>query len=401
MFQALGTKPATENRQLPSPFPVSTLTMTGQGGPRAPVSTLPGMENYQVPQVTTGGSGTGNNRGSGNRQNTMLPQGTALENTSGTYQDTTTGVQNTSGTGTVQSDPYNADALNRLLSEALTAYNGTSRTPYGGDFFAGPTGQQTQGLNELYGLSDTIGSGATPVRDYANDLISGRYLSHESNPYIAGATEAALRPIQERYFNELMPALEDASIAGGAYGGASQQLLKDQLASSYAREAGDLSTGIYFRNYENERGRQQTAPEYFAAADEMDLLGPQLRLTAGGMQQEFDQTGLNNALAKFSEKGEAPWRGMEQLMAALNMMTPYGKTTSEQAGTSTTTSSSTGTTQGTGAVNEYRPRGGLAGGAQGALGGAGMGLRAGSMVGHPIIGALLGGLLGGIGGARG
>lgn len=372
---------------LPGPAPITGINMTG----------------YQVPTVTTGGSGTGQQKGTGKagKQDTMLPQGTALENSQGTYQDTTTAVQNTTGTGTVQSDPYNQAALDTLLANALKAYSNTSKTPYGGDFFAGPTGQQTQGLEELYGLAGTIGSGATPVRDYANDLISGKYLSHESNPYIAGATEAALRPIQERYFNELMPALEDASIAGGAYGGASQQLLKDQLASSYAREAGDLSTGIYFRNYENERQRQQTAPEYYMAADEMDLLGPQLRLTAGGMQQEFDQTGLNNALAKFSERNDAPWRGMEELMAALNMMTPYGTTTSEQAGTSTTTSNSTGTTASQGAVNEYRPRGGLAGGAQGALGGAGMGLKAGAMVGHPIIGALLGGLLGGIGGARG
>lgn len=356
---------------------------------------LPANTNNPVPATPTTptaqrGSANGNNR---------LPTGSSESTQSGTYTDTSTSVQ--SGTGTSQLTPYEPmlQALNEIFGRGLGAFNQTQGQQYGGDFFAGANATQTGGLQALLTAAGALGSGADPTRRFANDLISGTYLNHETNPYLSGAVEAALRPVNERYFNELVPSLEDAAIAGGAYGGSANRLLREDLATNYAREAGGLSTQAYLANYNAERDRQFMAPELFNAADEMSLLGPQLQLTAGDLQQGWEQTGLDNQLAQFNEGLSAPWRGFEDLMSVLGLGLPYGTQTSEQNGTTTTTGE--GTTEGTTNTQEYRPRGGLAGGLQGGIGGAATGARIGLMLGHPIIGAILGGLAGGIGGGLG
>lgn len=301
-----------------------------------------------------------------------------------TGHETSTGSETFDTQNVATRDPYEEfkPYLDEFLGLARSGFGEVPRTPFTGDFFAEATPQDWGTVNDLYGLSGQIGSGAGAVRDYGNDLLSGKYLDPSTNPWIAAATAAALRPVEEKYFDVLVPALEDAAIAGGAYGGARQGIEQLNLANNFTREAGDLASSIYFQNYNNERAYQQSAPEYLTLADSMELLGPQLALEAGDLSRNFQQIGLNNELQRFLETVEAPMRGFDQYANLLSLASPYGTQTTDSSGTSSYDSEGT----------SDRPRGGVGGALQGALGGG----LAGAKIGP--IGAIIGALLGGIGG---
>jgi hypothetical protein len=218
----------------------------------------------------------------------------------------------------------------QLYAKTMTALNQTNQQPFTGEFVAGPTTAQQQGAQSLITAAPGLGTGVDAIRGLAGDTISGNYLNPESNPYLSGAIDAAIRPVTENFQNVVLPGLTDAAISGGAYGGARHFLTGQGLASDYERNIGDIATNMAYGNYAAERDRQMAAPSLFGQANELAQAPGTTLLAAGSQQQDWLQSAIDNAYQKFLEQQKAPWYGLgeaAQILGTGGFSTTSGSTT--------------------------------------------------------------------------
>ncbi len=258
------------------------------------------------------------------------------------------------------------------------AKSGILGEAFGGDFFAPINQLQRQSfegqlqdartLEESGFGRDTLALGQKQLR--------GDFLSPESNPFLRGNIDAAIRPVLENFEQTLLPSLRSGIEGAGAFDSSRRQLLESDLGGRVSNQIGDISSQLVAENFARERGIQQTSPGLLNVGASQFLLPNLLRSGIGGAQQGAEQSVLQNELAKFREQQEAVTRPGQ---AALPFLTAAAGSPSGMTQTSPGTSP-------------------LAGGLQGGIGALGS-LAAIPGIGFPL--ALLGGLLGGVGGALG
>lgn len=277
------------------------------------------------------------------------------------YQTTNQNTTQTNAPLAAQMPMYNW-----LWDTATGAAKNVQGKGYTGNFLA-PMGQDfTGGLDFLRANAPSLGMGAAPTNQLAMDTVTGKYLSPDSNPFIAAAAQAAIRPVQNTVMRNLLPAVSDQAIAQGAYGGARQDIAQGQVLDEFARTAGDITAGMYAENYARERALQMQAPALFAQANELSR-APGIELLAlGEAQQKADQILLDNARMQAEEQRKAQFYGLGELAQILSA-----------GGFGTRTGTMTGTSVGTNP--NYQPP--EAQWAQGIIGGLGM---LGSLFGAPV-----------------
>lgn len=190
----------------------------------------------------------------------------------------------------------------KLLTEGNTAYDATSKDPFGGEYYAGP--------------SDAYRADLGSSRDLYRRTLGGDFLSPESNPFLQGAIDAALRPVQNRLTNDILPMIDDAAISGGAYGGARQGIEQNRALSDFSTAATDTTSRISYDNYLKERQNQQGATG--------KLLG------LGEIEQGWEQGGLAGEYQKWQDQQTAPWNGISQLLSILAGTSGFATTTQTQ-----------------------------------------------------------------------
>lgn len=248
-----------------------------------------------------------------------------------------------------------------LYGEAQKAFQNTDRTPYSGALYAGPNATQTQALDlfkqaadaasarnaavpaapTFYSGGDVYGVGAT--RQLADDTIGGKYLMADSNPYLRGAVEAATRPLENNLLRNILPQLQDQSIAQGAYGGAGYGTAQALATSDFTQQALDIAQRAYSQNYQFERTNQLNAPQLYGQAqslidqsdarqrarwqdavtaaqvgNQLQLMPAQLLDLAGSQQQSWEQAALAADLQRYNINQQAPWSGLGEWAQILN-----------------------------------------------------------------------------------
>lgn len=278
---------------------------------------------------------------------------------------TTTDVVNKTATTT----PYQPaqGGLDAMLAAAQSAYNATPKTAS----FTGPNQDQTDAVNYLRSNAGATSTGVDGLRQLATDELAGKYLDPATNPYITGAVNAALNPIQQT-LNKNILSISDAAQAAGAYGGDRSQLLKSTALNDWQTNSADTSANIYYQNYVNERNLQQGAGGLLSQANTLALEPAKILSSIGDQEQSWN-------MAQIAAAQQAPWQGLSQWQSALGAAQPYSSTTTQ--GTDTSTASAAG--------------GGVGGALSGAVGGASAGSAFGPW------GAAIGGVVGGLGGLFG
>lgn len=262
-----------------------------------------------------------------------------------------------------EAQPYFADLYKRA-NEAMEA---TNKNPFMGDFLAGPTATQMQGLDlaktAALNPSATVAAPMdnSAIRDYATKSLSGAFLpsasfNYQANPFLSGAIEAGIAPVRRSLMEVALPGIADQAIAQGAYGGAGQDISQERAVRQFGETAGNIASNISMGDYNNqmglwasqleaERGRQQGATGILGGVNASDwasqnaFLQDQARMkmspgqdliTLGGLEQGWNQTGLENILQKDQAQRTAPWYGLGELA---NILTQGGFKT--MTGTST------------------------------------------------------------------
>ena len=149
------------------------------------------------------------------------------------------GTQTTMALPSPQQAPYISD----IYQQAQARYNEGPQ-----QFF---TGQTYAGLNENMEVAEQqLMANLVPQQGLADNILSAQNYSLmspqnlASNPYLAGATEAALRPIYSQAQGLLQQARRDATGAG-QLGGTRQAILEQGVIGDYLQKAGDILSLIH------------------------------------------------------------------------------------------------------------------------------------------------------------
>lgn len=315
-------------------------------------------------------------------------------------------VNNSQGQSASTWNPTLNPYVDRMLQTATRSlelspgYAGLDSPQFQGQLYAGPTANQQAGIQSMVQAAGQLGQGNEAVRQLGLDTISGKYLSPDSNPFIKGAYEAAVRPITQQLQRQIIPGISDAAQGSGAYGGARQGIMEGTAAADWAKASGDIGANMYFNNYNNERNRQMQAPTLLSAADAMALAPSQALLAAGTAEQGWQQGQLNANRQEYINKANDLWGPLQNYQNIIGSLLGFGTTntqgTNTSAGTNTVNSTQHGTQAGTQTGTYTAPgQSGFGGALSGALGGA----SAGGMFGP--WGAGIGAVLGGLGGLFG
>lgn len=225
-----------------------------------------------------------------------------------------------------EAQPY----YQNLYKKAQTAFDNTNNKPFTGELYAGPTQAQQDAVGQVKQASTSMGTGVDELRNLAVSQLRGDWLNPETNPYIAATAQAAINPLQQQFTKNRL-AVGDRAIMEGAYGGARQDLQENALVDDFTKSAGDITSQMYFNNYNAERGRQQTSGGLLDQANLLSLAGPTALAAAGSQEQGWDQAALDAELKKYQMGQQAQWAGMSELSNILGSGGFGSSTTTQQS----------------------------------------------------------------------
>jgi hypothetical protein len=216
-----------------------------------------------------------------------------------------------------------------VLKEARQAFNQTSDKTYQGPLLADPTEAQQQGRQETVDLANQLeGVGGSTIR-LGQRTARGDFLDSSSNQYLQDAIDTAVGQARESVMEEVLPKAQSQAIQQGAYGGDRAQLTKRQILEDFSREAQDTAARIAYQNYQDERSRQQRAPQLIQQGIGLELTPSQLARQIGARQRADEQAQLDEGFRRFQMEQQAPWIGLPQY-AQIATGTPTTSTSTVQ-----------------------------------------------------------------------
>jgi hypothetical protein len=195
----------------------------------------------------------------------------------------------------------------------------------------GGTGPQ-QTLDNVvgYGVNSALNF-ANPIAGYANQaaggnlgqdqlaaVAQGKYTDANSNPYLRDMVNAALRPVSEQYATSTAPTLDARFSAGGRYGSGAADQAAGSARDAFARNLGEISTGMYGKEYQFERGQQDTAA---TAYDQARRAGLGLGMTGLGAAGNLVDQGLRTVASAAGANLTGQTAGLAGLQTGFSQMT--------------------------------------------------------------------------------
>lgn len=145
-------------------------------------------------------------------------------------------------------------------------------------------------------------------------MLSGKYLSPDSNPYLKDTFHQAANQVQQQV---------GAQFAGmGRNLEASIPVQNDQM--------NQLATQIYGGNYANERQNMQNASQNAVSLNGANLANLGALGQAGALQQQQSQNYIDAAQNRFNYNQNLPWQNLNNYMGSINSLQHGATSTSQQ-----------------------------------------------------------------------
>jgi hypothetical protein len=273
------------------------------------------------------------------------------------------------GTNTVQkADPWVGQQpyLTDIYGESQRLYNQGPMQFFPGQTYASPSDRTIQAeqmiANQALGSQQVMANQAALANQFG--LMQPQMLSE--NPYLAGATEAALRPVYGQAQGLLQQARRGATGAG-QLGGTRQAILEQGVIGDYMQKAGDISSQMYSKAYQDSVEAQQRAISLAPSVMQMGLAPAQTLGQVGATEQARQQQAIDDQRARFEFAQQAPQQALRDYSGVtLGSILPGTTTTSMQGGDPSFGQRAIG-----GTLMGLGTYGGLAGGALGGSAGTG------------------------------
>ena len=223
--------------------------------------------------------------------------------------------------------------LKDIMQGARGAYKATPRNPYLGDMALGaPSDAMQAALGGSTANAQDWAGQYGGARQLTQDMIAGKYLDPNTNPFIAQVVQASLDPMVSNFNQKVMPGMNSQAIAQGAYGGNANALAKTQAGKDLAKQMADTSSGIYYQNYNQERTNQNNAMQFLPQLA-MAEAAPHMQLVQNALQGEgYQQNALNNEYQRYMAQQNAPWIGLDKYSGIMGGMGGQGGTTQATSG---------------------------------------------------------------------
>jgi hypothetical protein len=205
--------------------------------------------------------------------------------------------------------PYATSLLNAGFGQALPGGQpGPSPLPYSqvapftqdqlkGFDYTRSAAEQAQGLSGAYG-------------GYLNDVVGGKYLDPDSNPYLSKYYDAASRDVMRNYTQAVSPEVLRTAIQSGTpfSSGTAQGYANAQEGLHTALT--DLGAKIYAPAYQQERGYQQQGASMLPSAMQAGFLPGEAYGQIGGQQQGQQQQIYNQAYQNIYNQSNWPYQAL-------------------------------------------------------------------------------------------
>jgi hypothetical protein len=194
--------------------------------------------------------------------------------------------------------------------------------------------------------------------------MNGDYLA--PNPWLS----AALQPAQQAYQTGTVPTIDSEFARAGRFGSGGQGNAQEQARAGYA----DSLNRVAYQNYGDERQRQMATLGMAPQLESMRYQPGQMMLGAGQVQDQYNQSLVNDDVNRWNYYQQEPGNRLSQYMQ-LASGNGGGQQSSQSGGGNPFAGALGGGLQGA-------AMGGMLGGPWGAAGGAGLGLLLGGLGGR-------------------
>ena len=231
--------------------------------------------------------------------------------------------------------PYLTEGLDRARSLFLT---GAQPQFFQGQTYVSPSAQTTEALAQ----QEALARQASPVLQQAQQAYTqslggigatagGSFLG--GNPYQAQMMQAATRPLEQQFSNQVLPQIASLYSKSGRYGSGAMQNALGQATEGYGRALGDITSNIAGQQYQQERGLQQQAQLGLAglAAAAPSIYGQQFipsqqLAQVGAAQEAIAAQPLQEQMARFNFGQQLPYQQLSGYLSSVygNPMGSYG-----------------------------------------------------------------------------
>lgn len=233
---------------------------------------------------------------------------------------------------TVQSLSPEQRELYDLVIPSAKNFIGQQLSFYPESTVAGFTPLQLAGQQMVVDAARDILPGQISQAQDASKFLLGPVLYPESNPALAAATDAAIRPVTENFLNNILPALGRDSISAGQYGGTRQGISEGLAAKETIAQTGDIAANIANEAYGKGLSAMTTGlalqPQLFREA----LLPGTATEAVGGQERALIQARLSEDVNKYITEQLLPFL-KAQAVAGIASGVPGGSVTTTGVGT--------------------------------------------------------------------
>jgi len=288
--------------------------------------------------------------------------------------------------------PYLTQGLERAQSLFLT---GQQPEFFPGQTYVTPSAATTESIAQ----QEAIARQQSPVLQQAQQAFQsslggigqtaqGGFLN--ANPYQAQMMQAATRPLEQAFSQQVLPGISSLFSKSGRLGSGAMERALGTATEGYGRALGDITSNIAGTQYQQERGLMQQAQLGQAALAQaapsiygQQFLPAQALGQVGAQQEAVAGLPLQEQMARFQFGQQLPYQQLQGYLSSVygSPMGSYGTQTTQQP------------------LYQNRATGALSGALAGGLGGYALGQVFPSTFGSgnaaPALGAIGGGLLGG------
>jgi hypothetical protein len=267
-----------------------------------------------------------------------IPQGTAPTATATAPTPASTGVQLlpstpidiTSGSGDSKIDPALRPFLTEGLRQAQNLFLGANQPRYyEGQTYVSPS----QATQDALAAQEAMARSGSPILQQAQGAYQGAlgglgftgaggFL--QGNPYQQAAMQAATRPIEQQFTNQVLPSIASLYSKSGRYGSGAMQNALGQATEAQTRALGDITGSMANQQYLTERGLQQQAlgqqAQLAAAAPSIyaqQYLPSQQLAQIGAAQEQIAQLPLQEQMNRYYFNQQLPAQQLQSYLSSV------------------------------------------------------------------------------------
>jgi hypothetical protein len=235
-------------------------------------------------------------------------------------------VDTVTTTNTTQIDPTIQPFLKYGLTEAQRLYQAGGPQYYQGQGYVGPSTATQTGIQALEARARAGSPLTSAAQNQLYGTIQGDYLG--GNPFFQGAFQPAAQAATSA-FNTAIGGITSNASKAGRYGSGAMEGLQTAAAGELAQKLTGTAGELAYKNYADERARQQQATFGAPSLAEADYADINKMLAAGQLGEGYQNTALQADMAKYAYEQNLP---QQQLTNYLNQAYgfPAGKTSTSQ-----------------------------------------------------------------------